>query len=65
MYHSNPLLVEIMKKTFLHILAIILMSGAMFSCHDLYVPVTTELTPDVFPQMQLNIFLLLVQPMWL
>ena len=49
MYHSNPLLVEIMKKTFLHILTIILMSGAMFSCHDLYVPVTTELTPDVFP----------------
>ncbi len=38
-----------MKKSYLYTLLSVLLSGVLFSCHDLVVPVTTELTPDVFP----------------
>ncbi|WP_026998120.1 RagB/SusD family nutrient uptake outer membrane protein [Flectobacillus major] len=38
-----------MKKSYLHILLSVLLSGVLFSCHDLALPITTELTPDVFP----------------
>lgn len=38
-----------MKKSYLHILFSVLISSILVSCHDLDVPVTTELTPDVFP----------------
>ncbi len=38
-----------MKKSYLYILLSTLLSSVLFSCHDLKVPITTELTPDVFP----------------
>lgn len=38
-----------MKKIFQFIVAIASMSG-LVACHDLEVPVTTQLTPDIFPQ---------------
>ena len=38
-----------MKKPYIKIFFSILFTGAMVSCHDLDVPVTTELTTDVFP----------------
>lgn len=38
-----------MKKSYLNILFSVLLSSMLVSCHDLYVPVTTELTTDVFP----------------
>jgi len=38
-----------MKKSYINIFLSVLLTSMMVSCHDLYVPVTTELTPDVFP----------------
>ena len=39
-----------MKKLFQNIYIPVLLLGIVSSCHKLDVPVTTELTPDVFPQ---------------
>ncbi|MEA5138544.1 RagB/SusD family nutrient uptake outer membrane protein [Arcicella rigui] len=38
-----------MKKSYLYTILSVLLSGVLFSCHELDVPVTTELTPEVFP----------------
>lgn len=38
-----------MKKSYLHILFSVILTSMLMSCHDLYVPITTELTPDVYP----------------
>lgn len=38
-----------MKKSYINIFFSTLLSGLLVSCHDLEVPVTTELTTDVFP----------------
>lgn len=38
-----------MKKSYLHILFSVLLTSMLMSCHELYVPITTELTPDVYP----------------
>jgi len=40
---------KIMKKSYIKILSSVFLFGALASCHDLEVPVTTELTTDVFP----------------
>lgn len=37
-------------KTIKYFLCISLFAGGLFSCHDLEVPITTQLTPDIFPQ---------------
>jgi hypothetical protein len=39
-----------MKKFILYIVLPALLSGAVSSCHKLDVPITTQLTPDVFPR---------------
>ncbi len=39
-----------MKQIFKKISLPILFVGLMWSCHDIDVPITTQLTPDVFPQ---------------
>jgi starch-binding outer membrane protein, SusD/RagB family len=38
-----------MKRTYIKTLLSVMALGTLFSCHDLNVPVTSELTPDVFP----------------
>jgi starch-binding outer membrane protein, SusD/RagB family len=37
-------------KNFKHIFITSLLAGGLFSCHDLDVPVTTQLSNDIFPQ---------------
>ena len=37
-------------KAIKYILFISMFSGGLFSCHDLEVPISTQLTPDIFPQ---------------
>ena len=39
-----------MKKAFKYIIFPVLLAGSLESCHKLDLPITTELTPDVFPQ---------------
>src|ERR1700722_9406458 len=39
-----------MKKAFNYILFTGLLAGLLCSCHKLEVPITSELTPSVFPQ---------------
>jgi len=39
-----------MKKIFYHIAFLILLACSAWSCHDLDVPVTSELTPNIFPK---------------
>jgi starch-binding outer membrane protein, SusD/RagB family len=39
-----------MRKILTYIISSVLLSGSLFSCHNLDVPITTQLTPDVFPQ---------------
>ncbi|MEO7992032.1 MAG: RagB/SusD family nutrient uptake outer membrane protein [Chryseolinea sp.] len=39
-----------MKKLLIHIIFPALLLGTLNSCHELDVPITTQLTPDVFPQ---------------
>ncbi|MFT3935071.1 MAG: RagB/SusD family nutrient uptake outer membrane protein [Chitinophagaceae bacterium] len=39
-----------MKKLFVYIMALAAVAGVATSCHKIEVPITTELTPDIFPQ---------------
>ncbi len=39
-----------MKKLLVHIIFPVMLMGSLNSCHNLDVPITTQLTPSVFPQ---------------
>ncbi|RYJ37372.1 RagB/SusD domain-containing protein [Flavobacterium anhuiense] len=43
-------MLKIMKKILKYLGLPVLMAGLVWSCSDLDVPITTQLTPDVFPQ---------------
>ena len=39
-----------MKKIFVYLMTLVAVSGSVMSCHKIEVPISTELTPSIFPQ---------------